>query len=122
MGLFDKSLEQNDDKKDKTHETKHAVIVHFIYYKEDLDPLHELDEKLEKVIKEKRVGEYDGHEIAMDMSDGFLYMYGPNAEDLFKAVKPTLEQTDFTKGAVATLRFGEPGSDGKEIEIELRND
>jgi hypothetical protein len=53
------------------------------------------------------------------MSDGFLYMYGPNAENLFKAVKCILEETDFTKGSLATLRFGGPGSGAREIEIEI---
>jgi predicted transcriptional regulator len=103
----------------KGFQTMHSVIVHFTYYKDDLDPLHELETKLEKVIMEAKVGDYDGHEIALDMSDGFLYMYGPNAGDLFKAVKQTLEQTDFTRGAVATLRFGGPDSGASEIEIEV---
>lgn len=84
--------------------------MHFTYHKDTLDPLHGLEKELEKVIEEKAVGEYDGHEIALDMSDGFLYMYGPNAEKLFKEVKPILEITDFTKGTLATLRFGGPGS------------
>ena len=98
---------------------EHAVIVHFIYFKDELDPLHELDRKLEKVIREQGVGQYDGHEIAMDDSDGFLYMYGPSAEKLFRVVKPVLEQTDFTRGALATLRFGGPGTEAMEIDIEI---
>ena len=96
-----------------------AVIIEFLYYKDELDELHQLDEKLNKAIKEKGVGYYDGHEINLDMSDGSLYMYGPNAEELFKAVKPILEETDFTKNAVAYLRFGNPGSDALEIEVEI---
>lgn len=98
---------------------EHAVIVHFIYYKDELDPLHELDTRLEKAIRESGVGYYDWHEIAMDDSDGFLYMYGPNAGELFKVVKPILEATDFTRGAVATLRFGPAGCEAKEIEVEI---
>src|SRR5688572_27742953 len=74
----------------KSEYLQHAVIVHFIYYKDSLDPLHELDRKLRKVIREQGVGLYDGHEIAIDDSDGFLYMYGPNAENLFRVVKPIL--------------------------------
>src|SRR6187397_2692330 len=119
MGLFDKLFGQKREMVNNDSENEHAVIVHFTYYKDDLEPLFELEEKLEEAITEKVAGEYDGHEIALDMSDGFLYMYGPNAEALFKAVKPTLEQTDFTKGALATLRFGGPGSEAKEIEIQI---
>jgi hypothetical protein len=118
MELFDKIFgDQNQG--DIRLGKEHAVIVHFTYYKDDLEPLHELERKLEEEIKEKNVGEYDGHEIAVDMSDGFLYMYGPNAENLFKAIKHTLEETDFTKGSLATLRFGRPGSDAQEIEVEI---
>ena len=114
-----KNLNNLPGKKSTLFERQHAVIVHFMYLKDDLDPLHDLDEKLEKVIREKDVGKYDGHEINLDMTDGSLYMYGPNAEDLFKAVKPTLEQTDFTRRAWATLRFGGPGPDSKEIDVEI---
>ena len=97
---------------------EHAVIVCFQYGKEDLEPLHSLDSLLDKVIRENNVGQYDWHEIAMDLSDGSIYMYGPNAEELFKAVKPILESTDFMKGAIALLRFG-PALDSNEIEVEI---
>ena len=66
----------------------------------------QLEEKLEKVIADNNAGEYDGHEIAVDYSDGILYMYGQNAENLFKVIKPTLDSCDFMKGATAKLRFG----------------
>lgn len=55
----------------------------------------------------------------MDYSDGFLYMYGPNAETLFKTVKPILGSENFMKGAVATLRFGPPGEDTSRIEVVI---
>jgi hypothetical protein len=122
MALFDKLfIQSSNDEKTKTSsfDKEHCVIVQFTYYKDTLDPLHDLERELGKVIQEKGVGQYDGHEIALDMSDGFLHMYGPNAENLFKEVKPILEVTDFTKGALATLRFGGPGSGAKEIEIEI---
>jgi len=99
---------------------EHAVIVHFNYAIEGLDSLYKLEDKLEEVILEKKVGEYDGHEIAMDYSDGYLYMYGPNAEYLFKVVKPILEASKFMKGAKATLRFGPPADGVKEIEVEIK--
>jgi hypothetical protein len=97
----------------------HAVIVHFTYGIDELDPLHDLENKLAKVITENEVGEYDGHEIAIDGSDGFLYMYGYNAETLFKTVKPTLKATEFMKGATATLRFGPPEDGVMTIEVEI---
>ncbi|PSR52107.1 hypothetical protein AHMF7605_00510 [Adhaeribacter arboris] len=122
MGLFDKLFGKqkgNQEENLKNNESEHAVIIHFNYGIEGLEALHGLEDKLEKVITENNVGDYDGHEIAVDYSDGFLYMYGPNAENLFKAVKPILVITDFMKGAKAKLRFGPPYDGVKEIEVEL---
>ena len=100
-------------------EPEHAVIIYFDYGIEELEPIHQLGDELEIIISENNVGEYDGHEIAMDYSDGSLYMYGPNAENLYKSIKSTLEETEFLKGAVAKLRFG-PSEDGvKEIEVKI---
>jgi hypothetical protein len=97
----------------------HAVIVHFLYGIEELDPLYRLEDELEERILLNNVGEYDGHEIAMDNSDGYLYMYGPNAENLFKAIKPTLEACKFMKGAKAVMRFGPLQTNPSEIEVEI---
>lgn len=103
----------------KKRNKQHSVIITFNYGIEELDALFELEDKLRNAIELKQVGEYDGHEIAMDSSDGTLYMYGPNAEALFKCIKPILEETEFMRGAIAQLRFGPPSDDVKEIEIEL---
>ena len=105
---------------DTTTNLEHAVIIHFNYGIEGLDPLYNLESKLERCLIDNKVGEYDGHEIAIDNSDGFLYMYGPNAETLFKAIQATLDSTEFMKGAKATLRFGPPKDGVKEIEVEIK--
>jgi hypothetical protein len=55
------------------------------------------------LLKDNKVGRYGEHEINLDMSDGFLYMYGPNAEELFKVVKPVLEETGFASRACGTF-------------------
>jgi hypothetical protein len=98
----------------------HAVIVYFFnYIDEELDKLHELDKKLTLALRQEGVGMYDGHEINMDGPDGSLYMYGENAEKIFNVVKPILEQTDFTKGAVAVLRFGPVDQEALQIEVQI---
>lgn len=122
MGFFDKLFgkpQTHQEKSSKNNKPEHAVIVRFDYGIERLEPLHALEDKLEEVLGEKGVGEYDGHEIAVDYSDGFLYMYGPNAEMLFKTVKPVLAETEFMKGAKATLRFGPPEDGVKEVDVEI---
>lgn len=96
------------------------MIIHFLYGIEGLEPLHRFEKELEKLINQKGVGQYDGHEIAIDYSDGFLYMYGPNAELLFKTVQPFLEQTDFMRGAIVRLRFGPPEDGVKEITVKMK--
>lgn len=118
MGILEEFLEKIKKEADDQL-AKHSVIIHFYYGIDELDPLHQLEMELTKLISEKGVGVYDGHEIAMDSSDGFLYMYGPNAETLFKAVLPVLERTEFMKGAIAKLRFGPPEDGVSEIEVKL---
>jgi hypothetical protein len=97
---------------------EHAVIIFFNYGKDEDEPYWNLGMELEKILRVQRLGVYDGHEIAMDNTDGSYYMYGPNAEAIFKAIKPTLDATDFMKGATAMLRFG-PGEDSPVLELEL---
>ena len=115
MGLLDKLF-------GKKAEPEHAVIAHFNYNKDDLQPLHDLEDRLEKEIEKRKIGIYDGHEVATDYSDGFIYMYGPNAEVLFKGVKDILESTDFMIGSTIKLRFGPPEDGVKEIEIKIPED
>jgi hypothetical protein len=99
--------------------SEHAVIVKFHYNSDDLQSLYQLEDELTLIISEAGVGILDGHEIAMDLSGGILYMYGPNAEQLFKAIRSTLERADFMKAAVITLRFGAANENAKEIQITL---
>jgi len=117
MGIFGKPFGNNNDQDDEPVE--HAVIVYFSYGRTDLSELFALEEKLEKAIADAGAGEFDGNEVATDGSDGTLYMYGPDANALFAAVRSALEACPFMKGARAKLRFG-PLEDGvKEIEVEI---
>lgn len=117
--LFGRTLVEQENLIGDKNEREHAVIIYFDYKKDDLEPLHNLEDKLEKIIEKNNVGEYDGHEISTDYNDGMLYMYGPNAVNLYKIIKPTLESTDFMKGATAKLRFGPPEAGVKEIEVQV---
>lgn len=117
--LFRKITVEQNKQSISSNEPEQAVIVSFDYGIEGLDVLYELEDKLEYIISENGVGEYDGHEMATDYSDGNLYMYGPNAERLFQVIQPTLKETEFMKGATAKLRFGPPGDGVKEIEVEI---
>jgi hypothetical protein len=54
------------------------------------------------------IGEYDGNEMATDLSDGSIYMYGLNADSLFDVANPILATVTFMKGAKAIKRYGLP--------------
>ncbi len=100
--------------------SRHAVIIYFQYGHEELDPLHELESRLRVLLFHNNVGELDGHEIAMDSTDGYLYLYGNNAEELFKAVRPALLETPFMRKAEVYLRFGAANDvNAKEIDFML---
>lgn len=99
--------------------TQHSVIVKFYDFgtrfwtdeQRSLDPLFALEEELEEVLEGTGAGELDGHEIAVDGSDGLLFLYGPDADALFAAIEPVLRKSAVMLGADATLRYGEPGED-----------
>lgn len=93
---------------------EHAVVVHFAYGSRDLTKLFALEDELEKVISAAGAGEFDGNDMATDGSDGYLYMYGPNADKLFEAIKPILEKSIFMRGAKAKLRYGPPNAGSHE--------
>ena len=98
------------DKKGEMEEevSEQAVIVAFKYGYPNLDRLFEVDDLLEAAAEKSGAGEHDGHEIAVDLSDGSYYLYGPDADKLYEAIRPILEEQDFTKGAKVTLRYGPP--------------
>jgi hypothetical protein len=95
---------------------EHAVIARFEYAAESLDPLFALETQLEDAITAGDVGEFDGNEIAVDLSDGSLYMYGPDAEALFAVVRPILQTADCLRNTRVTLRFGPPEDGVQERE------
>lgn len=117
MGFFKRLFGKHDEQ--GTAAPQHAVLVHFMYGGTDLSSLYALEDQLEQVTADAGVGECDGHEIAVDGSDGTLYLYGPDADSLFAAIRPTLEATAFTKGARITLRYGPPEDGVREVEVAL---
>ena len=101
MNVYD--LFNND--KTESDDTRQSVVIYFNYDHKNLEPLHELESKLRIELYNTATGELEGHQMALDLLDGFLYLYGPSAEALFKAIRPTLLATPFMKGAEVRLRF-----------------
>ena len=112
MGIFSNLFSS------KANETsEQAVIVHFNYGNADLQPIFDLQKKLDKAIEKANVGEFDSNKIAADYSDAFLYMYGQDADKLYDVIRPILEKTGFANGASVTLRYGPPGDGVQEEKI-----
>jgi hypothetical protein len=99
--------------------TEQAVIIVFNYGLEEDEPFYELSDKLRVLVDESGFGEYDGHEMAMDNSDGSFYMYGPDAKKLYEVVKSTVEKVPFMAGAYVTLRLGPPETGVKQVSFTL---
>ncbi len=78
------------------------MIVHFQYGLHDLGPLKELESRLEVAVETSQVGDLDGDEVAVDLSSGALYLYGPDVDRLYEVVEPILENYAFMRGARVT--------------------
>jgi hypothetical protein len=118
MGLFSKLF--GKDSRIEVKPPEHAVVVHFDYVgSTDLQPIFDLEKRLEAAIVSASVGEYDGNEVAVSGKDGFLYMYGPDADRLFEVVKPILESCTFTRGARVKLRYGPPEDGVRERQLVI---
>jgi hypothetical protein len=117
MGVLSKLLRPTEAARKSPPE--HAVIVHFLYGSTNLQYVYALEDLLRIAISESGAGEYDGHEVAEDGSDGFFYMYGPDAEALFRVVSPVLATFSFTRAATVTLRFGPPKRGTRKRVIHL---
>lgn len=105
----------------ETAAEEQAVIVHFYNYgsMDDLSRLFDLQHQLEAAIEKANAGFLDGHEIAVSGSDGYYYMYGPDAEALLDAVLPLLKGTDFTRDADITVRYGPPEDGVRERQLNV---
>jgi len=98
---------------------EHEVMVHFSYGSTNFQHMYALEDQLRHAISEARVGEYDGHETPEDGSEGFFYMYGPDAEALYRVIGPMLAECSFMHGATVTLWFGPRGRKTQKRVVEL---
>jgi hypothetical protein len=84
----------------------HEVVIHFSYGSTNLQYLYALEDSLRIAVSEAAAGRYDGYDVADDGGEGFFYLYGPDAEVLFRAISPVLSTYAFMRGATVTLWFG----------------
>jgi len=82
---------------------------------EERDAIHGLADRLKEAIDQAGAGEYDGDEFGEGQCT--LYMYGPDADRLYKAIEPALRNFRFAPGSTATKRYGGPSDPGVREEV-----
>jgi hypothetical protein len=73
---------------------------------EALDMLLALEGQLRHAIEGTGVGEVDGHEIALDDTEGSLWVYGPDARAMLKSALPIVCLSRLAPGGRVILRHG----------------
>ncbi|HEV7966721.1 MAG TPA: hypothetical protein VGP19_04075 [Candidatus Acidoferrales bacterium] len=104
MGLLSRLFGSRNGSKGGPPEQE--VEVHFDYGSTNFQYAYALEDKIRLAIAEAKVGEYDGHELPADGSEGRYFAYGPDAEAIFKVITPVLEASPIMRGATVTLHFG----------------
>ena len=88
---------------------EHAVLIHLPLKCQfgtdgEKEEVQNLEEELASVVEAPSVGEFDGNEFGA--SKCVLFLYGTNADRLFKAIEPVLKATPIASGGYAIKRYG----------------
>jgi hypothetical protein len=84
------------------------VEIRFAYGSTNFQYVYALGDQLRIAVGDAKVGEYDGHSLTPDGSEGKFFIYGPDAEVIFRMIQPILVASQFMRGAKVTLWFGPP--------------
>jgi hypothetical protein len=103
MGLLSKLFGSKDAAKNGSQQ---EVEIHFAYGSTNFQYVYSLGDEIQTAIAEAKVGEYDGHALPADGSEGRYFIYGPDAEAIYRAIAPVLEASPLMRGATITLLFG----------------
>lgn len=107
------NLECNDDTRTD------AVLISYEKF-DGLEEIHKVDQILHTNIPAD-IGFYDGHEINMDDTGGCFFVFGNNAEELFKRIKPLLLEFEFLKDANVYLEFTKGLKAVSNLELKLND-
>ena len=96
----------------------HCVKLVFPFSGSSLDPAFELEDALTEAIESANAGEFDGNDVGQ--GECTLYMYGPDADALFTAIKPVIAAyPEMLSGGQAQLRYGPPEDGVREVQIPI---
>src|SRR5258708_22381086 len=85
------------------------VEVHFAYGSTNFQYVYSLGDKIQVAIVEAKVGEYDGHAIPADGSEGRYFINGPDAEAIFRVISPGLAGLPLIRCTTFTLHYRSRG-------------
>jgi hypothetical protein len=83
-----------------------AMMIHFDYYPKGRPQIRALEHKLASAIKQAGAGELGETEIHIDGNDGYLYMYGPDPDRLYRVTSPILKSSSLTNHSEVTQWYG----------------
>ncbi|WP_233889015.1 hypothetical protein [Paraburkholderia flagellata] len=83
-----------------------VMMVHFDYYPKDRPQIHALEQRLASAIRRADAGELGETEIHIDGNDGYLYMYGPDPDRLYRVTSPILKSSRLTAHSEVTKWYG----------------
>jgi hypothetical protein len=115
MGLFDKFLKKKEQPK-----LDECVLIYLDGVNLPDDVYNEcdtstLEDQLIEAIKRDQAGELDGHETGE--RETTIFTYGPNADDLYRAMEPVLATYPLCRNARVVIRKGGPGSPQTELKL-----
>lgn len=84
---------------------------------DQVEAIHELTDQLADAIEEEEASEFDGDEFGGGICR--LYMYGPDADKLFDAIKRLLLASPLSKGGHAIKRYGPPEDGVREVRVDF---
>ena len=97
----------------------HLVVISFNYRIDSLEPLHQLGDRLSFLMDQCGEGYYDGHEQAVNDTHCSMFIYGRNAEYIYKRIEPVLFEVDWMDGATVCLQFGRGSDQVRSIDFVL---
>lgn len=107
MGLLSKLFASRDSAKNGAPEQEVEIL--FEYGSTNFQYVYALGDQIQLAVAEAKVGEYDGHALPADGSEGRYFVFGPDAEAIFKVIAPVLASSPVTSRAKVTLHYGPRG-------------
>ena len=119
MNLFNPP--KASQKKNEPAPSGHSIVIRFRFGQHNLDPISYLEGRINAALRNRSLGAYAGCKMEDDYSHGFLYLHGPNADELFAAIRPELEKNALMDRAEIRLRYGPLNVQAEEKVLTIKS-